>query len=60
MRKHPGHNAFMANPKIDKDTARKIEAEAKHWPQRVLVKRYGLSPAQIGRIIRGEAWANIA
>lgn len=52
-----GRGAFMANPKIDKQTADLIRSEAKHWPQRVLIRRFGLSKAQIGRIIRGEAHA---
>ena len=43
--------------KIDKPTADKIAAEAKRWPMRVLIKRHGLSKSQIGRIVRGEAWA---
>ena len=47
----------MANPKIDRQTADQIKLEAKHWPQRVLIKRFGLSRSQIGRIIRGEAHA---
>lgn len=48
----------MANPKIDRQTAEQIRKEWKQgWKQRVLQIRHGLSRAQIGRIVRGEAHA---
>lgn len=43
--------------KIDKATADKIRAEAKHWKERVLALRYGLRREQISAIINGRAWA---
>lgn len=50
----------MANPKLTPETVRKIRAEAKHWPHRVLMKRYNLARRTIHEIITGETWANVA
>ena len=62
-RKEPGGSAFRgtgAVSKLDEPTVRKIRAEAKHWPLRVLAKRYGVRIATISEIINRRTWANIA
>ncbi len=50
----------MANAKLTPETVRKIRAEAKHWPQRVLMKRYNLARQTIHEIITRQSWANVA
>ena len=48
---------FMA--KLDEPTVRRIRAEAKHWPLRVLSKRYGVKIATISEIINRLSWAHV-
>lgn len=55
----PGFGAFMANAKLTEETVRKIRAEARHWPQRVLMKRYNLARQTIHEIITRQSWANV-
>lgn len=57
-RKASGHRGFMA--KIDEPTVRKIRAEAKHWPQRVLARRYGLAMRTIHEIVNRLTWVHVA
>lgn len=50
----------MANAKLTEETVRQIRSEAKHWPQRVLMKRYNLARQTIHAIITRQSWANVA
>ena len=46
--------------KLTEDEVRRIRADAKHWPQRALVKRFGIARSTLNKILSGEAWANVA
>jgi hypothetical protein len=46
--------------KLDEQTVKRIRAEARSWPHRVLAKRYGLALRTISEIVNFQTWAHIA
>jgi hypothetical protein len=50
----------MANARLTPETVQKIRAEAKHWPQRVLMRRYNLARQTIHEIITRQTWRHVA
>lgn len=64
--KRPGHCVGPLSfgrgtmKKLDEATVLKIRADAKRWPQRVLVSRYQIARSTLNKILSGEAWAHVA
>lgn len=49
----------IISAKLDDEMVRRIRADWKHWPMRVLAARYDVSLRTIHAVIHGQAWAHI-